>query len=1568
MKLKPRAARRLLLLGGVVLLVVVGGVAFVGVRSWQNERRSQQLRIDGMAAVASKDDYAAIDNLGRFLRRKPADREAWLAFAQARERVEEPGGQHLQQALLGYSRAYALDQTDNATARKMLALQNNIGLFPEARDLAIRLRPAEPAQAGPDLADVLREEATARLGLKAYDGVLDQVTSRLVALDPAGYQPAALRMSYLLSAARNADAVAFAAAQVAVRPSDPRALMLQQMALISTGAQTNGAEFLSVVCKAAGLESTRPARVAESTYTEADFAFQLVQSFDRLGMPLHSLMVLKDAVTRLKNEDAKRLLARRTWQAQLAGELIEGPAGPGADPAALHAEVLGFIGLAYRDIGEAAKAKSTLAILQSRNRSAIAQNWVSLLTALIEKTDARESLSLVDAALKAEPNNPIFVYFKAEMLGRLGRADEARQLWAGLYKSPAADGWAAPAVRAAETLIDEGRLDEGLAAAIEAIRRSRTSPAASLVLLRAQTALIESGRSPADPAAALAELEALMARLASAEQAPVVAAIDSLVLPARIELLCAVGRKAEAVQTLEAALAKPGAVTPDLIMRLSAVSARAKLGMEDRLFASTVSADGSADPNTLFTRVLLLSSANKRDEAVGLLDQALASAKPDSKLQVEIVRCQFFDATGDAQALATWKKLVADHPDSLAALSAVVRSNASCADLLFIDAVIAKLTALGGSDPDRPSAIVRLARCRALLFGAPTAKHRDEAIALLRAMMLEAPRLEARNLLIEAFLMDDPGQNIKPDFAAAAEQLTAASAVAPNRAPYTLRLASVLQRQGRARDAASELSKLALDKAASRAERLQAIDRLSGLLENETALRGVDGLIAETKEPAVGLLARRAVLLSTLGRDREAAAAYRLVLDRPSDDLDALLTAAAGLRALGENAAADEAVKKLEQSSLAPSLKTIGLGRLAVASGQFDVARTHFTRATEIAPDDARTWAALAQFLLQRGEMAAAEAAANAGLVRIPANPDLAVLLQQSKLAGQSDATADLSALAAALDKTPGMQRRAAAIRSIEKSQRDGKFDDVATLMQLSDEFADDSTTQLFVSRRLTALKPPRLAEAATLMRRAANRFPGDASVQEQATRILAGVGDWQTALVSAMAWRTLTRSPQADLAVGESHLMLGRPRPAFEAVTAIRLPAPPTIAPDDSVSLGALSVRVRGLAGLATVPDTKAAFQTLQPYLPSAAVRSSIGLPVASQIVTPLEEARRWIEQIAAAAKPDDRDEQLAVAGAWARLATRFPAAKKELFTKAIVITDTLIASEATADATVFESRAELLAATGDTAGAIAAARAAIAKQPDIVSARLGLANLLLGTAEGGAEAASLAQKAAELNPASPEPLLVLCRVQLQQADIRTAAGDAAGRDAAKRDAASTLKKLLALKPVDFGLLNDLAIMAERIDDPATAVSLYEQAIASPQAPAGRNLAIAKNNLAFTLLQQSIASGNKAPLARAKQLVSESIQVEPLPSFYDTLGSINAAMGDRPGALSAYRRCLTDDPRSYTTVVGLAMLLADGTTDEKAEATALVKRIDDAPDAVKSLSTLRRQQLTDLRPKLAPR
>ena len=1537
MKLKPKTARRLLLVGVAVVLLIVSALALVVGRSWQNERRTAKLRSDGFSAVKAGEFAEALEPLSNYLRRKPSDREAWLALAEAREKVEEPGGRHILQTAEFYERANGMDEADAATAIKLARLWNTIGKFPEARSLCERMRPADLGTAGITHIDFLIEEAIARIALKdpKQASLIDAITERLTSLDPDSYRALELRTSVLLDADGKEKAVTLINEAVVRKPDDARLAFLQQIVLARAGRTSQeqfGDQFYKVICKAAGLSDVRApepevaSRISDPTYTDPQFIIRLVASFDALHMHRHSVMVLKDAADRLGDADARRILARRLWQSGRPSELLTDSQAADAAASKQNSEVLGFQALALRDTGKPDQAKARLKILRDRERDFHARGWTKLLTAELETPDPKVALAALENAVKENGMEPTFLHFRGEALLRLRRTEEAREAWRSAEKSSLAVSWPNPSVRIAETLLDEGRFEEAGQVAFTALGRWPASSAVRLLDLRIRVASIEAGRPVqardqngrvvnSKPGELLTSFRQLGARLDEAAKKPEDRLqLKRLLTPAQVALLADDNRKPEAVTLVQQILDEPGLVDADVARRLSAISARTALGIEPRLAASS-GRTGIGDAASVFERAMAVDANGKgRQAALKLLDDHVAASPADRKAEAAAVRAQFHDVHGVDDALDRWKAAIKEFPASLGLHLAALRANTPLADAAFVDQIAKGIIDLGGSDADRPSIDIRLARARALVHASknrfPTPRDKADAVAVFRTLIAEAPtRLDIRSFLIDALLLESPvtapsaanpgaAQRLTADYAGAIEQLAAVAPLAPNRGPTVLRLADILRRQGKIAESAAELSKLTLDETTATDDRITAIDRLADLREFESALRGIDLLLptisSSTNAAAYSaVLLRKAGVLMALRRDREAADNYRLFAQQPVTSAVNIVNAAVALESFNDAAAVAILLAKLDSPEVQPVDRAMALALYASATGDANTAVAQYIKAMGLSPDDPMIVMAFARFHLARaGESSKAETIVRDALRRLPNNPDLDVLLQQILIASQGEDTANIRPLAEAMAKHPNpvVAQRSKLLLAMSTARENGSLDSAESLKKFAAEFADDSATQLLVARKLLAIKPePRPDAAADLLAAAAARFPGDAAVQEQATRALIAMNRWDQAVGTASAWSVLSRQPAADLAVAEAQLALNRPKLAGEAVRSFILPA--ALADQDTTALGVLNVRVRAaiLQG-----DSAGALRLVSPYLSgSAVVRTRIVLAAAASLLPDTKQVESWISETATHMDPKSAADQLALAVAYGEAATRLKVGAPAL-----------------------------------------ASRSAIA-----------------------------ATAALAIEPASVPALITLGRAQIML--VRAAAGDAPTRDAAKAEAAVTFRKLIGIADLSTGGVIEVAAMAEQLADFDAAVGIYDRHIASPQAPTGFALAVVKNNLAFLMLQQSAASGKTNGLSKAKALVEESLKAGEIVSFLETLGAINAALNEFKPAINAYRRALKLDPQSLASKVGLAAALTSGSPAEREEALRLVKDVEKEAGLQDRMSEKRIRQLVQTRQRL---
>ena len=96
---RTRTTRRLIILLTAVLILTAAGL---GAYLWRMGRIDRDLvrnRDEGLAALRQGDYPLAMQKMGPYLKRHTEDPQTLYAFAQARQKVEEPSGRHLGQAI-----------------------------------------------------------------------------------------------------------------------------------------------------------------------------------------------------------------------------------------------------------------------------------------------------------------------------------------------------------------------------------------------------------------------------------------------------------------------------------------------------------------------------------------------------------------------------------------------------------------------------------------------------------------------------------------------------------------------------------------------------------------------------------------------------------------------------------------------------------------------------------------------------------------------------------------------------------------------------------------------------------------------------------------------------------------------------------------------------------------------------------------------------------------------------------------------------------------------------------------------------------------------------------------------------------------------------------------------------------------------------------------------------------------------------------------------------------------------------------------------------------------------------
>src|SRR5689334_16846104 len=137
----------------MAIVLVIVGIASVGiaglwfVRKYQLRREYAAYKRQGLQLAQSGDRAAALELLGKYIRRYPADSEALIAYADARERVELPRQAHLVETMQILRHLLSIDPNHPPQRRELLELYTRMGFTTEAMETAeliLQQSPADP--------------------------------------------------------------------------------------------------------------------------------------------------------------------------------------------------------------------------------------------------------------------------------------------------------------------------------------------------------------------------------------------------------------------------------------------------------------------------------------------------------------------------------------------------------------------------------------------------------------------------------------------------------------------------------------------------------------------------------------------------------------------------------------------------------------------------------------------------------------------------------------------------------------------------------------------------------------------------------------------------------------------------------------------------------------------------------------------------------------------------------------------------------------------------------------------------------------------------------------------------------------------------------------------------------------------------------------------------------------------------------------------------------------------------------------------------------------------------------
>lgn len=1545
MSLKPKTSKRLLALGGIVLLLAAGAGGAVVYRNHRQKAQIDAFRVEGMAYVEQGEYYKGLGSLSKYLKRNEADLDALLAYAKARENIEEPDGAHIKQALDIYQKVQSLRPTPE-NAKHLLELYQVAGYLPEARDLAATMRPQDLAQCTDEHFDVLRAEANARMGIKPDDERISQLLDRMLALRPTDFPTQVVYVEHLRDRGLAGQGRAIAQKLLDSADANAKAQGRLLMALArrdEPGFDVN-AEAFQALCALTGIDLETAGIAREVKFATPLEVLRSASLFDGMGMHAHALTVLRVGFQQHNDPILARVLARRSWMSGRFNDVLTLFAQPDLGILGTNSEILVYRGLALLGQGKNEEVKTIIDAFAKREGDFRAAAWGPVLQSLIadpQPTPA-DRLATIEKALTEATNDPVLLVFQGDALERLGRLGDARDSWEKASNSSLALGWVQPWLKRANLALAQGRPLAAVQAAIPAMRIAPRSMGVFSTYFRSNVALIEAGYGDqVNGGELLATANRIDEELALSEQTPDIKNFRENILPGRVLLTSRVRGGDQARNTLEKGLNTLGDLSPEALGELFQIAQRENIDADSLLLPRMDKAEGMT-PRTGLARASSLFKQGKRDEAMAVLRENHDKAPADQKKAWLRAQAAFAESAGMPDAKGSWAAFADAYPTDIDAQLAALASPIVQTDLTLVDRLIARTRELGRFDELNTPAQLRMARARALLTEPVDRNRRAEAINVLRDLSLrESDLLEARALLVAALSMDRPEAGIVPQRTDAITQLRTLIPLVPDPTPWQLELARMLRGEGDLAGARAELDRLANTPKVPLNVRLAATEELIRMRELTSAASALERMRAEARDADKALIELTlANAYRAMVRDRESLALFRAIDPQKMQTPQQVLALAEGLASLGDKDKALAALTRADQLPMSAGQSQLVRARYLANHGTMDETVAMLREGVTKAPQSIENWAAFVSFLVERKDTAQAKTVLAEARAAMPNNERLAMMQQQLEVTGGAVASGmDLQQLADVVAKDPQRQDRAKFIRDLDSARKAGRLGDPTERERLKTAAMVDPALLVLTARVLATDTPPRLQAAAQLIRETMASNPSNIEAAILGVDIYRSVGDWNSMLNAAMAWQQLTRAKDSDVAVAEARLNLGQ-RDA--AVTLLRTRLPEALAnPADEFSFRVLNLYGRGL-----VADNKAAqaFDELAPAMEkSSLVRTGFWLPVAGSSLASEPLSRRWIERATPHVNMSDETEALTLAGTLAQLASRFPESRDGYTTQAMGIIRPLTA-RAEPSPRALEAQGTLEQIAGRLSESKASFAKALERDPRSIFALRGLAQLNMG--DDADKAADFAAKALELGgPDDMISLSIAAQAFSAQADSLTARNQPTAASQAWDKAKTAFSKVVEAQPNDVMLRLGLIRALDAGGKVGDTITHYESLINARQFPAGIERWALLNNFADALVR---ANRNSLDIERAKGLITEAIQVRPdVAALHDTLAHVQVARSDRTAAFAAYRKAVELDPQFWASWVGLARLLKDGSPEETAEAARIVERLRSEGDKV---------------------
>lgn len=1374
MNIRPKTIRRSLILALLVIIVVSGGW-WVYLRNEDVRLRATLLDRDaGLAAWRAGEYEPALQSLGRYLARFDHDRDALFAYADARRRVEAPGGRHLAEAIATLStRLLPRHPGDLEATRLLVELYTETGASADAVALCDRLLQRAP---GDPVALRCRAVALSQTA-RVEDALAASLQYNAARPDDVREQ---LRTLWLMWRAKKSPAEILHRAEslLAERPRDPRCELVMAVAC---GYANDREGTLRNLRSAAGRADLDAVVVRE-----------LVSRFDGLKLFEESRDLLRRAAERTGDVAIRRLLVSRLWQEARHDEVLQLlQALDAADPRS-DAALLGYKALSLASLGLREQATTLVAALAARPSDPLARAWQQAMSTLFADPapPPKEAILRLRSAMSRDRDNGLFRAWMGDAFWRLGESELAMAAWT--ESAELMPSWAEPLRKLSRARLAAGAVDDALSAAEEAYRRSPTlESAVNLVTVRFRK--LETSPREVDAVELLQQVR----------QVQTIVPFEPRTLPIEVALLARTDQRDRAIaRTLEALQARPP-LDGQTLLNLAAVSRSEQLGLQQRIFDAA--APPARTPMLTLSQAGDLAAAGKTEEALSLLRDA--ATRGGNGVEWQMVQAQFLESIGHPAAARHWVDLGDRNPEHLEVQRLILAAADSArADRAFIARTIERLRQLTGEAGQQ----WKLERAKWLL-ASNDYDDSVQAVTLLTEMIqrgLSKPRIYLARALEQT-------GNINT----AIEHLKAASDADPRDPRPVLELVRLLRTQSKLEDVRRYALRLARDGVLGNDERLTVASLLVELGEPQ---RAVDLLAAAEFRGANDPACR--VLLAELYRRRglvaDAERLYDLLLSAPEPSSATILSAADFYASTARTDRAAAVLRRLEDPRFSPATRALVQARYNELHGEEETARRLYVTATELAPENAAHWIRRAEFEMARGRYADAARIADEAMARGISDGRLASLrLEAEALQEGSSSPSDLAPLIKALAKDPGRAPQVQMLTALQQARRDGLGDreTAARLREVADRHPRFLPLQQHMVRLYLQAGQP--DDAVTLAMRTMDALPSSGDAAELAVVACRAAGRWLEMRQAAERWRQrgVAGGDAADAALAEALLRLNQPAEALRVIEQ-RLPQ---LRGDLGLDPELRRVATRTLVAVGRFDDAR---ELLRPLLNESKAWLEVWLGTALSLPDATR-AELWLAQVTPADVASlDHDTARLVGEAWGRLGHRSGRSSSLERARSLLLP---LAERADASARDLLRAGQVELLTGNLDAAEALLRRALRAAPDQPETLNNLAYVLLRRGEPLDEAATLAERAVQLDPRVAAYHDTLARVRVARGhaeEARAAFEKAISLDSSCLDAWIGLARLhhAAGRPADVtAALRKIDELLERSPPPSDTLRL---------------------------------------------------------------------------------------------------------------------------------------------------